>query len=134
MKNQEEKTFKEIYKSNKKQMIKIKKGKIIGLDLINKIKDLKSEFIFDLEMEFSKDIAIQKIVANQGILLPYKFSKYVEKAKLTLFILAQEEKISSEEIDIALHLLNDIINEQIKKIVLENTLNTSKNFFNFSNN
>jgi porphobilinogen deaminase len=66
--------------------------------------------------------------------LPYKFSKYVEKAKLTLFILAQEEKISSEEIDIALHLLNDIINEQIKKIVLENTLNTSKNFFNFSNN
>ena len=73
MENQEKINFKKIYKSNKKQMIKTEKGKIVGLDLIANIKDLKTDFIFNLEIEFNQDTSIQKMIANQGILLPYKF-------------------------------------------------------------
>lgn len=121
MENKEKKFFKEIYQANKNQMIKIKEGKIIGLDLIAKIKNSKSTFSFNLEIEFKLDVPIQKEVANQGFLLPYKFSKFIEKAKVTLFSLSNNNQISSELMKICFREFNQIINEEVEKILLQNT-------------
>lgn len=121
MENKEKKFFKEIYQANKNQMIKIKEGKIIGIDLIAKIKNSKSTFSFNLEIEFKLDVPIQKEVANQGFLLPYKFSKFIEKAKVTLFSLSNNNQISSELMKICFREFNQIINEEVEKILLQNT-------------
>jgi uncharacterized membrane protein len=125
MENQEKINFKKIYKSNKKQMIKIEKGKIVGLDLIANIKDLKTDFIFNLEIEFNQDTSIQKMIANQGILLPYKFSKMVEKIKLRLIFLSKKNVESSKFFDFSYDFLAQWIDLEVKKILNED----GKNYF-----
>jgi hypothetical protein len=114
------KILKEIYQSNKNQFIKTKKARIISLDLISKLKDLNCVIELELEFVFSMNQSIQKIVANQGFLLPYKFSKKIEKEKIALFLLRENDSISNLEFEAFIFQLNQSIEQQIEVLIKEN--------------
>jgi hypothetical protein len=128
MKNEETRTLKEIFKSNKKDMIKIKQGKIIGIDLLDKLKKSEYNLKFDIEIKFTLEESVQKMVMNQGFLLPYKFSKNIEKAKIILFLLLEKKQISNEEANIGFYQLNEFINLEIKHIINKSFTFSKKKF------
>ena len=113
-------SFKEQYQENKRQLIKSKKGKIVSLQLIEDLKTKKDVIDIDIELYFEVEKSIQKIIFNQGILLPYKFSKFVEKAKFNLFHARQIDAISEEELNILFFALNLLINNEIRDLLVEN--------------
>jgi hypothetical protein len=79
--------YQEQYELNKLQMIKSKKGKIVSLKLLEDLKNPNSVFDINVSVLFNPEICLQKHVFNQGFLLPYKFSKELEKAKFVRFLL-----------------------------------------------
>ena len=114
-------SYQEQYKANKLQMIKSKKGRIVSLELLEDLKKTDSNVDIDVNVVFSPKICIQKHLFNQGFLLPYKFSKDLEKAKLTLFLLKDNEHISESEFKISLFELNEKVNKEIDKILVKYT-------------
>lgn len=110
-------SFKEQYKYNKKQMIKSKNGKIVSMQLLEELKSKKHIINFDVEMSFEVEKSIQKIVFNQGILLPYRFSKFIEKAKFNLFHAKQIGGMTQEELNTSFYALNLLINYEIKQLL-----------------
>ena len=114
-------SYQEQYKANKLQMIKSKKGRIVSLELLEDLKKPNSNIDIDVNVVFNPKICIQKHLFNQGFLLPYKFSKNLEKAKLTLFLLRDNEDISKKYFEIALFKLNELINEQINILLQKHT-------------
>lgn len=108
---------KKTYKSNKLQMVKSKKGKIIGLELSEKIKNIDSNTDITFDIEFNPNIPIQKIVMNQGILLPYKFSKRMEKSKLVLYFMYQNTDMDKDFLKKQFLILNEFIKMEIHKIL-----------------
>ena len=118
-------SYQEQYNSNKLQMIKTKKGRIVSLELLEDLKKKDSIVNIDVNVVFSPKICLQKYLFNQGFLLPYKFSKDLEKAKLTLFLLKENEHISESEFSISIFQLNEKLNKEINKILQKHT---KKNF------
>jgi hypothetical protein len=118
-------SYQEQYKANKLQMIKTKKGRIVSLELLEDLKKTNSNIDIDVNVVFSPKICLQKHLFNQGFLLPYKFSKQLEKAKLTLFLLKENEHISESEFSISIFQLNEKLNKEINKILQKHT---KKNF------
>ncbi len=114
-------SYQEQYKANKLQMIKTKKGRIVSLELLEDLKKTNSNIDIDVNVVFNPKICIQKHLFNQGFLLPYKFSKNLEKAKLTLFLLKENEHISESEFKISLFELNEKVNKEIDKILVKYT-------------
>lgn len=114
-------SYKEQYKANKLQMIKTKKGRIVCLELLEELKKIDSTIDLDVNVVFNPKICLQKYIFNQGFLLPYKFSKDLEKAKLILFLLKDNEHISESEFKTCLFDLNQIINNEIDKILQKHT-------------
>lgn len=114
-------SYQEQYKANKLQMIKSKKGRIVSLELLEDLKKTNSNIDIDINVVFSPKICLQKHLFNQGFLLPYKFSKDLEKAKLTLFLLKDNEHISESEFKISLFELNEKVNKEIDKILVKYT-------------
>ena len=114
-------SYQEQYKANKLQMIKTKKGRIVSLELLEDLKKTNSNIDIDVNVVFSPKICLQKHLFNQGFLLPYKFSKQLEKAKLTLFLLKENEHISESEFKISLFELNEKVNKEIDKILVKYT-------------
>ena len=114
-------SYQEQYKANKLQMIKSKKGRIVSLELLEDLKKTDSNVDIDVNVVFSPKICLQKHLFNQGFLLPYKFSKDLEKAKLTLFLLKENEHISESEFKISLFELNEKVNKEIDKILVKYT-------------
>lgn len=114
-------SYQEQYKANKLQMIKTKKGRIVSLELLEDLKKTDSNVDIDVNVVFSPKICLQKHLFNQGFLLPYKFSKDLEKAKLTLFLLKENEHISESEFKISLFELNEKVNKEIDKILVKYT-------------
>jgi hypothetical protein len=114
-------SYQERYKANKLQMIKSKKGRIVSLELLEDLKKTDSNVDIDVNVVFSPKICLQKHLFNQGFLLPYKFSKDLEKAKLTLFLLKDNEHISESEFKISLFELNEKVNKEIDKILVKYT-------------
>lgn len=114
-------SYQEQYKANKLQMIKTKKGRIVSLELLEDLKKTDSNIDIDVNVVFSPKICLQKHLFNQGFLLPYKFSKDLEKAKLTLFLLKDNEHISESEFKISLFELNEKVNKEIDKILVKYT-------------
>lgn len=114
-------SYKEQYKANKLQMIKTKKGRIVCLELLEELKKNNSTIDLDVNVVFNPEICLQKYIFNQGFLLPYKFSKDLEKAKLILFLLKDNEHISESEFKTCLFDLNQIINNEINKILKKHT-------------
>lgn len=114
-------SYQEQYKANKLQMIKSKKGRIVSLELLEDLKKTDSNIDIDVNVVFSPKICLQKHLFNQGFLLPYKFSKDLEKAKLTLFLLKENEHISESEFKISLFELNEKVNKEIDKILVKHT-------------
>ena len=114
-------SYQEQYKINKQQMIKDKKGRIVSLELLEELKKEEAVINIDVSITFDPETTLQKIVFNQGFLLPYKFSKEVEKAKFILFLLKDNEGISKKDFKIALFHLNQLINEQINTILQKHT-------------
>ena len=114
-------SYQEQYKANKLQMIKTKKGRIVSLELLEDLKKTDSNIDIDVNVVFSPKICLQKHLFNQGFLLPYKFSKDLEKAKLTLFLLNENEHISESEFKISLFELNEKLNKEIDKILAKYT-------------
>lgn len=114
-------SYQEQYKANKLQMIKTKKGRIVSLELLEDLKKTDSNIDIDVNVVFSPKICLQKHLFNQGFLLPYKFSKDLEKAKLTLFLLNENEHISESEFKISLFELNEKVNKEIDKILAKYT-------------
>ena len=114
-------SYQEQYKANKLQMIKSKKGRIVSLELLEDLKKTDSNIDIDVNVVFNPKICIQKHLFNQGFLLPYKFSKDLEKAKLTLFLLKDNEHISESEFKISLFELNEKVNKEIDKILVKYT-------------
>jgi hypothetical protein len=110
-------SFKEQYQYNKKQMIKSKNGKIVSMQLLEELKSKKHIINFDVEMSFEVEKSIQKIVFNQGILLPYRFSKFIEKAKFNLFHAKQIGGMTQEELNTSFYALNLLINYEIKQLL-----------------
>ena len=114
-------SYQEQYEINKQQIIKDKKGRIVSLELLEELKKEEVVINIDVSITFDPKISLQKIVFNQGFLLPYKFSKEVEKAKFILFLLKDNEGISKKDFKIALFHLNQVINEQINTILQKHT-------------
>ena len=114
-------SYQEQYKANKIQMIKTKKGRIVSLELLEDLKKPNSNIDIDVNVVFNPKICLQKHLFNQGFLLPYKFSKNLEKAKLTLFLLKENEHISESEFKISLFELNEKVNKEIDKILVKYT-------------
>ena len=114
-------SYQEQYKANKLQMIKTKKGRIVSLELLEDLKKTDSNIDIDVNVVFNPKICLQKHLFNQGFLLPYKFSKDLEKAKLTLFLLNENEHISESEFKISLFELNEKVNKEIDKILAKYT-------------
>lgn len=114
-------SYQEQYKANKLQMIKTKKGRIVSLELLEDLKKTDSNIDIDVNVVFNPKICLQKHLFNQGFLLPYKFSKDLEKAKLTLFLLKDNEHISESEFKISLFELNEKVNKEIDKILVKYT-------------
>lgn len=114
-------SYQEQYKANKLQMIKTKKGRIVSLELLEDLKKTDSNIDIDVNVVFNPKICLQKYIFNQGFLLPYKFSKDLEKAKLILFLLKDNEHISESEFKTCLFDLNQIINNEIDKILQKHT-------------
>lgn len=114
-------SYQEQYEINKQQMIKDKKGRIVSLELLEELKKEEAIIKIDVSITFEPETTLQKIVFNQGFLLPYKFSKEVEKAKFILFLLKDNEGISKKDFKIALFHLNQLINEQINTILQKHT-------------
>jgi hypothetical protein len=114
-------SYQEQYKANKLQMIKTKKGRIVSLELLEDLKKTDSNIDIDVNVVFSPKICIQKHLFNQGFLLPYKFSKDLEKAKLTLSLLKDNEHISESEFKTCLFDLNEKVNKEIDKILIKYT-------------
>ncbi len=114
-------SYQEQYKANKLQMIKTKKGRIVSLELLEDLKKTDSNIDIDVNVVFNPKICLQKHLFNQGFLLPYKFSKDLEKAKLTLFLLKENEHISESEFNISLFELNEKVNKEIDKILVKYT-------------
>ena len=114
-------SYQEQYKANKLQMIKTKKGRIVSLELLEDLKKTDSNVDIDVNVVFSPKICLQKHLFNQGFLLSYKFSKDLEKAKLTLFLLKENEHISESEFKISLFELNEKVNKEIDKILVKYT-------------
>lgn len=114
-------SYQEQYEINKQQMIKDKKGRIVSLELLEELKKEEAVIDIDVSITFDPKISLQKIVFNQGFLLPYKFSKELEKAKFILFLLRKNEHISEQEFQISLIELNQVINEQINIILEKHT-------------
>lgn len=114
-------SYQEQYEINKQQMMKDKKGRIVSLELLEELKKEEVVINIDVSITFDPKISLQKIVFNQGFLLPYKFSKEVEKAKFILFLLKDNEGISKKDFKIALFHLNQVINEQINTILQKHT-------------
>ena len=86
--------YQEQYELNKLQMIKSKKGRIVSLQLLEDLSKKDSIVDVNINVVFNLKICLQKHLFNQGFLLPYKFSKQLEKAKFTLFLLRENEHIS----------------------------------------
>lgn len=114
-------SYQEQYKANKLQMIKSKKGRIVSLELLEDLKKPNSNNGIDVNVVFSPKICLQKHLFNQGFLLPYKFSKQLEKAKLTLFLLKENEHISESEFNISLFELNEKVSKEIDEILTKYT-------------
>jgi hypothetical protein len=114
-------SYQEQYKANKLQMIKSKKGRIVSLELLEDLKKIDSNIDIDVNVVFNPKICLQKHLFNQGFLLPYKFSKNLEKAKLTLLLLKENEHISESEFKISLFELNEKVNKEIDKILVKYT-------------
>ena len=114
-------SYQEQYKANKLQMIKTKKGRIVSLELLEDLKKTNSNIDIDVNVVFNPKICLQKHLFNQGFLLPYKFSKNLEKAKLTLLLLKENEHISESEFKISLFELNEKVNKEIDKILVKYT-------------
>ena len=114
-------SYQEQYEINKLQMIKTKKGRIVSLHILEDLKKTDSNVDIDVNVVFSPKICLQKHLFNQGFLLPYKFSKNLEKAKLTLFLLKENEHISESEFNISLFELNEKVNKEIDKILVKYT-------------
>jgi hypothetical protein len=110
-------SFKEQYQYNKKQMIKSKNGKIVSMQLLEELKSKKQIINFNVEMSFEVEKSIQKIVFNQGILLPYRFSKFIEKAKFNLFHAKEIGGMTEEELNVSFYGLNLLINYEIKQLL-----------------
>ena len=113
--------YQEQYKANKLQMIKSKKGKIVSLNLLEDLKNPNAVLDIDVNVFFTPEICLQKYIFNQGFLLPYKFSKELEKAKFVLFLLRKNKHISGKEFRVSLEELNKIIHEQIDLILKKHT-------------
>lgn len=114
-------SYQEQYKANKLQMIKTKKGRIVSLELLEELKKIDSTINLDVNVVFNPKICLQKYIFNQGFLLPYKFSKDLEKAKLILFLLKDNEHISESEFKTCLFDLNEKLNNEIDKILQKHT-------------
>ena len=114
-------SYQEQYKANKLQMIKTKKGRIVSLELLEELKKIDSTINLDVNVVFNPKICLQKYIFNQGFLLPYKFSKDLEKAKLILFLLKDNEHISESELKTCLFDLNEKLNNEIDKILQKHT-------------
>ncbi len=114
-------SYQEQYEINKQQMIKDKKGRIVSLELLEELKKEDAIIKIDVSITFEPETTLQKIVFNQGFLLPYKFSKEVEKAKFILFLFRKNQHISEQEFKIGLYELNQVINEQINTILQKHT-------------
>ena len=110
-------SFKEQYQYNKKEMIKSKNGKVVSLQLIEELKSKKQIINFDVKISFEVEQSIQKKVFNQGILLPYRFSKFIEKAKFNLFHAEQIGGMTEEELNVSFYALNLLINYEIKQLL-----------------
>lgn len=121
MKNLNLGSYQEQYELNKLQMIKSKKGKIVSLKLLEDLKNPNSVFDINVSVLFNPEICLQKHVFNQGFLLPYKFSKELEKAKFVRFLLRKNKHISEKEFLVSLGELNKVIHEQIDQILKKHT-------------
>lgn len=110
-------SFKEQYQYNKKEMIKSKNGKVVSLQLIEELKSKKQIINFDVKISFEVEQSIQKKVFNQGILLPYRFSKFIEKAKFNLFHAEQIGGMTEEQLSLSFYALNLLINYEIKQLL-----------------
>jgi hypothetical protein len=123
MKNLNLGSYQEQYELNKQQMIKSKKGRIVSLQLLEDLSKKDSNVDIDINVVFAPKICLQKHLFNQGFLLPYKFSKQLEKAKFTLFLLRENDHISKKDYRISLFQLNESINQEISKILEKNSPN-----------
>ena len=123
MKNLNLGSYQEQYELNKLQMIKSKKGRIVSLQLLEDLSKKDSNVDIDINVVFAPKICLQKHLFNQGFLLPYKFSKQLEKAKFTLFLLRENDHISKKDYRISLFQLNESINQEISKILKKNSPN-----------
>jgi hypothetical protein len=104
-------------------MIKSKKGRIVSLQLLEDLSKKDSIVDVNINVVFNLKICLQKHLFNQGFLLPYKFSKQLEKAKFTLFLLRENDHISKKDYRISLFQLNESINQEISKILKKNSPN-----------
>ena len=114
-------SYQEQYRSNKLQMIKTKNGRIVSLDLLEDLSKTDLNIGIDVNVVFSPEICLQKYLFNQGFLLPYKFSKDVEKEKLTLILSIEKDHITEEEYELSLFQLNQKIQKEIGKIFQKHT-------------
>lgn len=109
-------SYKEQFKKNKLELIKIKKGRVVGLELIENLK-LNPNTKICIEVVFNDIDSVQKIVFNQGILLPYKFSKDIEKVKFYLYNLRDSKLIKKNHFNSQLTMLNEAVCYQIREII-----------------
>jgi hypothetical protein len=123
MKNLNLGSYQEQYELNKLQMIKSKKGRIVSLQLLEDLSKKDSIVDVNINVVFNPKICLQKHLFNQGFLLPYKFSKQLEKAKFTLFLLRENDHISNKDYRISLFQLNESINQEISEILEKNSSN-----------
>ena len=108
---------------NNLKMIKSKKGRIVSLQLLEDLSKKGSIVDININVVFNSEICLQKQLFNQGFLLPYKFSKQLEKAKFTLFLLRENDHISKKDYRISIFQLNESINQEISKILEKNSPN-----------
>jgi hypothetical protein len=128
-------SFKEQYQKNKKEMIRSKKSKIVSLELMENLKSTKDGFQIEIELCFDVENSIQKIVFNQGILLSYKISKFIEKEKFKIFNAFELKSITEIEYTTAFFILNLFVNNEIEKTLNENSERKSNyNLYNISLN
>jgi hypothetical protein len=123
MKNLNLGSYQEQYELNKLQMIKSKKGRIVSLQLLEDLSKKDSNVDIDINVVFNPEICLQKHLFNQGFLLPYKFSKQLEKAKFILFLLRKNDHISEKDFVFSLKELNQVVYEQIDLILNMNSKN-----------
>lgn len=109
-------SYKEQFKKNKLELIKIKKGRVVGLELIENLK-LNPNTEINIQVIFNDIDSVQKTVFNQGILLPYKFSKDIEKVKFYLFNLRDSKLIKKSDFNYQLTMLNEAVCYQIREII-----------------